>query len=266
MPLYRPKLKTELKKRLDSTWCDRLSLLLLDCIPSTNQLLWDKLAEGKTFPLVAIADQQTAGRGQWGRTWQSEQGGLYLSLGLPLGIPIQQGAHITLWSAWGMAETLRQNQIPVGLKWPNDLVLNQRKLGGIKTETKVYQDKIQQAVIGVGLNWANAVPETGINLQTFCEQHHLDPIDPMDSLETLAAIALQGILWGYQRYCDEGIEGILAAYLNYFVNLGQEICVENMLGIITGVSEQGELKVRLQSPGATTEIHLPLGSIQLGYA
>lgn len=49
----------------------------------------------------------------------------------------------------------------------NDLILNQRKLGGILTETKISGQFITQAVIGVGLNWENPVPEIGINLQTF---------------------------------------------------------------------------------------------------
>jgi len=61
---------------------------------------------------------------------------------------------------------LREHGIPVGLKWPNDLMLCGRKLGGILTETKVQQGRITKAVVGVGINW-NPVPETGINLLSF---------------------------------------------------------------------------------------------------
>ena len=260
--LYREKLEAEIEKWVDPEWQKSLSLLLFDTIPSTNQILWQELEKGDNDILIAIASQQTAGRGQWGRTWRSEKGGLYLSLGLRMEISIQQGAHITLWSAWGIAEALRQQQIPVGLKWPNDLVLGKKKLGGIKTETKIYQEKIIQSVIGVGINGSNIVPETGINLQTFINQNSSISII---SLEQLAAITIQGLFLGYQRYQNEGIESILSAYLDYFANLGQSVVIENSPGTITGITSQGELKVCLQSPGAKTEIIVPLGAIQLGY-
>ena len=168
--LDREKLETELRKYLDPAWLEKLSILLFDRIPSTNQIVWDSLEQGENNLLVAIASEQSAGRGQWGRSWQSEQGGLYLSLGLPMEMVIQKGPHITLWSAWGIAESLRQQGIAVYLKWPNDLILEKKKLGGIKTETKVYQEKIIQSVIGVGINGSNAVPSTGINLETFLNQ------------------------------------------------------------------------------------------------
>lgn len=260
--LDREKLETELRKYLDPAWQKNLSILLFDRIPSTNQIVWDNLEQGENNLLVAIASEQTAGRGQWGRSWQSEQGGLYLSLGLPMKIALQQGPHITLWSAWGIAKSLRQQGIAVSLKWPNDLILEKKKLGGIKTETKVYQEKIMQSVIGVGINSSNPVPSTGINLETFLNQKKNFSIP---SLETLAAITLQGLFLGHQRYQKEGIDSILSGYLEYFMNLGQTVLIENCPGMITGITTQGELKVRLKSPGATTEIILPLGSIQLGY-
>lgn len=260
--LYRQKLDVEIEKWVDPKWRSSLSLFLFEMIPSTNQIIWEYLEKRPNDCSVAIAFQQSAGRGQWGRIWQSELGGLYLSLGLPMKLSIQQGAHITLWTAWGIAEVLRQQQIPVSLKWPNDLVLGKKKLGGIKIETKIYQEKIIQSVIGVGINWSNSVPKTGINLQYFLGQKNPSLIS---SLEQLTALTIQGLFLGYQRYQKEGIESILSAYLEYFINLGESVVIENCQGIITGITSQGELKVRLQSPGAKKEIIVPLGSIQLGY-
>ena len=124
--LNREKLETELAKSLDRARLENLSILLFDQIPSTNQIVWDSLEQGENNLLVAIASEQTAGRGQWGRSWQSEQGGLYLSLGLPMEMSVEQGPHITLWSAWGIAESLRQQGIAVSLKWPNDLILEKK--------------------------------------------------------------------------------------------------------------------------------------------
>ena len=130
-----------------------LPLHIFDTVTSTNQVVWDLLAEGNPFPLLAIASQQTAGRGQWGRNWFSAVGGLYLSIGLKLQITAQNAPHLTLFSAWGIAENLPRYGLPVKLKRPIDLILQGRKLGGIKSETRIQQETITHCVIGVGINW-----------------------------------------------------------------------------------------------------------------
>jgi BirA family biotin operon repressor/biotin-[acetyl-CoA-carboxylase] ligase len=239
-----------------------LPILRFEQIPSTNQILWEQLEQGQTPPIAAIAIQQTAGRGQWGRHWQSEKGGLYLSLALAVDLTIESSPHLTLWSAWGIAERLRQLEIPVGLKWPNDLVLNQQKLGGIKCETKILHQQIQQAVIGVGLNWENPVPAQGITLKSFLASQSSRAIE---SLEQLVIITLQGLQLGYTRYQQSGIDSILQGYLPYFINLHQSIAIAGSSGVVTGITAQGELKVKLRSLNAQSEMILPLGAIQLGY-
>jgi BirA family biotin operon repressor/biotin-[acetyl-CoA-carboxylase] ligase len=76
---------------------------------------------------------------------------------------------------------------------------------------------------------------------------------------------LQGILSAYQRYLSEGIEFLLPSYLELLTSLGRCVTIEGCPGTITGVTTKGELKIRLQSPGSSTEICLPPGSISLGY-
>ena len=231
-------------------------------IPSTNQKLWEILDQGAKPPLVAIAAQQSAGRGQWGRQWDSPLGGLYLSLALEPNIAITDSFHLTLSTAWGIAMILRSYQIPVLLKWPNDLILQGQKLGGIKTEVRGKQGKIVQAVIGVGINWTNSVPATGIKLASFCRSQGISTIN---SLEMLAAIALKGLLSGYQGYSSRGIEDLLPEYLAILDSLGQTILLKGCSGQVIGVTSQGELRVRLNSPGAATETFLKPGQISLGY-
>jgi BirA family biotin operon repressor/biotin-[acetyl-CoA-carboxylase] ligase len=272
MALDQEKLLAEIAALLHADWQDCL-LLLFESIPSTNQALWEAIAQGQTPPIAAIAVQQTAGRGQWGRSWQSERGGLYLSLALDLNLTVQAATQVTLWSAWGIADLLRQYDIPVGLKWPNDLVLEGRKLGGIKCETKISQNHLSQVVIGVGINWENPVPDTGIQLSQYLSSptsptSPTSPSSPTSSishLEQLAAIVLQGLYLGFQRYSQEGITSIVKGYLDYFVNLNQSIVLDGSPGKIIGITDQGELRVKLQAPGASTEITVPPGMIRLGY-
>lgn len=229
---------------------------------STNQTLWGLIEQGAGAGTVVIASQQTAGRGQWGRQWQSQQGGLYLSLAIEPRLPASQSAQLTLCSAWGIATALRECGIPVSLKWPNDLVLAKRKLGGILTETRVHQGQIAKAVVGVGINWANEVPETGINLQSFCNEAGCPAIT---SLETLAAITLTGLASGYQFLAEKGIADLLPAYSALLTSLGQPVVLEGRQGVVVGVSSQGELKVRFDNEETGLETCLQPGEIALGY-
>ena len=241
-----------------------MSLHLFETLPSTNQTLWDLLNQGASGGTVVIAAQQTAGRGQWGRQWESTLGGLYLSMALTPQLQASNSAQLTMCGAWGIATALRSYDIPVFLKWPNDLLLLGRKLGGILTETRVNQGQITKAVVGVGINWSNHVPESGITLQSFC-QEQLSPKPRVTSLEMLAAIVLQGLHIGFQRWSELGIEGLLASYVELLDSLGRHVIVDGNPGAIAGVTPNGELRVCINSGEITREICLKPGTISLGY-
>jgi BirA family biotin operon repressor/biotin-[acetyl-CoA-carboxylase] ligase len=243
----------------------QINLQIFEELPSTNQKLWELLEQGLNPPLNAkdlehtqgvIALQQSRGRGQWGRQWRSQKGGLYLSLALSPNIPVNCAAHLTLLSAWGITTALRQQNIPVLIKWPNDLILNGRKLGGILSETRIQQQQITLAVIGVGINWLNSVPEMGINLQSYPQ---------ITSLEKLAALTLEGIISSYQQYLSQGIENIVPSYTQVLYSRGKQVTIDGCQGVIEGVTSQGELMVRLHSKGASAEVIFPPGTISLGY-
>lgn len=242
------------------------SIHLFETLASTNQTLWDLLEKGSKSGTVVIATQQTAGRGQWGRQWSSLSGGLYLSVAIAPNLPVQNSYQLTLCSAWGIATALRDQGIPVNIKWPNDLILCGRKLGGILTETKIHQGRITKAVVGVGINWANSVPTSGINLQSYQANHHAVTLN---SLEMLAAVTLSGIIAGNQRLPE--IDTLLLDYQKLLINIGDCVCVDGRSGIIVGITPTGELRVRLCSmidPNLLTapEICLKPGTISLGYS
>ncbi|MFB2936833.1 biotin--[acetyl-CoA-carboxylase] ligase [Aerosakkonemataceae cyanobacterium BLCC-F154] len=241
-----------------------LTLHLFDILPSTNQKLWQLIAQGAPPGTVVIAREQQAGKGQWGRQWYSPPGGLYLSLSLAPNLPAKQVAQLTMSSAWGIAQALRQIGIPVYLKWPNDLVISQYKLGGILTETRVQQERITKAVVGVGINWVNPVPETGINLQTWQENHPR----LISSIEMLAALTLSGIVAGYNSWQQSGVKALLPSYEKLLNNINCPVEVNGQQAIIVGVSENGDLRLCLHTNGDSppSEIHLPVGTISLGYA
>ncbi len=124
------------------------------------------------------------------------------------------------------------------------------------------KNKIVKAVIGVGINWCNPVPNVGINLEYYYANKTSIAID---SLEELAAIIGYGIVLGYQYYLSEGIEKLLKEYSSILNSIGKQIMINDCPGEAVGVTKDGKLKIEIKSPGATTVIALAPGQISLGY-
>jgi BirA family biotin operon repressor/biotin-[acetyl-CoA-carboxylase] ligase len=258
-------------------------IYLFDAIASTNRTLWELIDQrplNTPNPLpegsIVLAAQQHSGKGQWGRQWASAPGGLYLSIVLYPNLLLEDSAQLTLCTAWGIAKALREipgrlsgttNKIPVELKWLNDLVLNGRKLGGILTETRIQHDRITKAVVGVGINWTNPVPDVGINLQSVLQEQSVPLIE---SLEMLAAITTVGVMSGYQHWQTVGMKTLLPSYEALLVNLGQSVTLDDrsggISGTIVGVTAAGALRIRSTNhPDTVDEIFMKPGTISLGY-
>lgn len=293
---------------------------LFETLPSTNTHLW-KMLKAKTLPkaaagtpkaaagTVVIARQQSAGRGQRDRIWHSSPGGLYLSLALEPDWPVTHSAQLTCLSAWGIATAFNNLGIPIRVKWPNDLFYNGKKLGGILTETKLSQPSrcaptpssnrenlnttahIKQAVIGVGLNWHNSVPQTGTTLTKILESGSYGHAKTkINCLEILIAVVLRGILQGYFYQQRVGSQVFMKTYEKLLTQVGKTVSVEKGLivptsvsdstasdlavsdsvsryvsrcsGKVVGVSEEGYLEVALQ-PSARHLIDSPANSKSL---
>lgn len=225
-----------------------------EVVDSTNSWAWSLTCE-QSIPQVFVARQQTAGRGQWGRTWVSPVGGLYLSLWLPTA-PIPP-LLLTLVSAWGIADYLRQYRIPVLLKWPNDLVVRGRKLGGIKVEVRPTASHAA-VVIGVGINGSNPILPNAIAIQDCPEQ-------TVATLTNLAAGVSYGILGAIARYPQLKSSGFLTRYWELLETKQRSVTVAGGQGQIIGLTSRGQLRVRLVAPGASAEVVCEPGDVQIGY-
>ncbi len=130
-----------------------MTIEVMASIPSTNTELRSRIAR-LAGPLLLAAEQQTAGRGRAGRVWHAAPGdSLCFSLAWPFQGPVARLSGLSLMVGVVTAETLRALGWPVQLKWPNDLLLEDRKLGGILIETAPRATvPALWAVIGIGLN------------------------------------------------------------------------------------------------------------------
>jgi BirA family biotin operon repressor/biotin-[acetyl-CoA-carboxylase] ligase len=133
----------------------RLELLeIFDEIDSTNSYLMHQPGPRPGFLRTAATLNQTAGRGRYGKDWHSPPGsGLCVSMSYTCARKPENLAALTLAIGLGTIEALRVCDVPgVMLKWPNDLVLGDGKLGGILTEAKSHGQEVDSIVTGVGLN------------------------------------------------------------------------------------------------------------------
>lgn len=122
-------------------------------VESTNDVAFDLAKEGATEGTVVIADTQTKGRGRLQRTWISPSGfNLYMSIIFRPSISPKEASILTLVSSIALFETVNSYGIKCKIKWPNDLLINRRKVAGVLTEMEPDGERVQFVLVGLGIN------------------------------------------------------------------------------------------------------------------
>ena len=211
---------------------------------------------------LVIAESQTKGRGRLGRSWISPKyKGIYLSLILKPDILPANASIITLMTAVSICEGIRQiSGIEPQIKWPNDILIHNKKLGGILTELKAELDATSFVIIGIGLNVNNDSDELvkeAISLKVAKkglpadrQAGLLDRQENINRIELLQEI-LRKIEENYLILQKKGSQPILEKWRNYNVTLGRRIKVvchkEHVEGEAVDIDRDGGLLVRRDS-------------------
>lgn len=147
-------LPDEIRDGLDTKIFGKRDIAYFTETDSTNTRAKDLAVRGAPEGTLAVCEKQTKGKGRKGRTWFSpSQGGVYISLILRPTISPSEAPKITLLTAVVVAETLRPlTGLNVIIKWPNDILINGKKIAGILTEMSTEMDAIDHIVVGLGLN------------------------------------------------------------------------------------------------------------------
>lgn len=145
--------KSEIASRLHTKWAGR-ELYYYDSTGSTNQDVKRLLEEGAGEGVLAVAGAQTHGRGRRGRDWQSPpDNNIYMTLGLRPDFAPDMAPTITLVMALAVAAAMEDVcKLKSQIKWPNDVIVNGKKICGILTEMSLETGFIQYVVIGIGIN------------------------------------------------------------------------------------------------------------------
>ncbi len=122
-------------------------------VESTNDVAFDLAKEGATEGTVIIADTQTKGRGRLQRKWISPPGfNLYMSIIFRPSISSKDASILTLVSSVALFEAVNSYGIKCQIKWPNDLLINRRKVAGVLTEMELDGERVEFVLVGLGIN------------------------------------------------------------------------------------------------------------------
>ncbi|EOS38288.1 biotin--[acetyl-CoA-carboxylase] ligase [Lachnospiraceae bacterium] len=217
---------------------------------STNIRAKELGEKGAPHGTLAVAGQQSAGRGRRGRGWESPPGcSIYMSILLRPRFFPSKAPMLTLVMAYSVAKALQEcTGQEIRIKWPNDIVLNGKKLVGILTEMSSEIDYINHVVIGVGIN---------VNMDSFSEEiaktatsFRIETGQIMKR-STLIVEIMKHFERNYEAFLRAGdLSGIRTAYNGLLVNCGREVRIlgakEPYQALALGINDSGELLVRKQ--------------------
>lgn len=236
----------ELKRIRRTVWIGQ-EILCYQVIDSTNRKAKDLAADGYLSGTLVVAEQQEAGRGRSGRSWDSPQGsGISMSLLLKPEIAPDRASMLTLVAALAVGAAVeKQTGKSADIKWPNDLVMNGKKICGILTEMGMQGSCVDYIVVGIGINVHN---------ESFAEE--LSDKATSLFLETgvhpSRAAIIGEILEQFERYYEiflstEDLSRLVEEYDRHLVNCGRTVRVldpkEPFVGTARGITAAGELIV-----------------------
>jgi BirA family biotin operon repressor/biotin-[acetyl-CoA-carboxylase] ligase len=207
-------------------------------VGSTNDLLKDAARNGEAEGLVFVTDEQVAGRGRRGRSWTAPTGtSLLVSILLqPTWLPTSDAFLITILAAVAAAEAIEcVTALTVDLKWPNDLQISGRKLGGILVETEISHTQLHWVVIGCGINvnWnPRVIPELATTATSLSAE-----LDRPVARRALLQALLARLDDRYQLLRQGQRSALFEEWRSRLRTLGQTVRAETPHGPLIGIAE-----------------------------
>lgn len=218
---------------------------------STNDVCERLARDGAREGVVVFAEHQTRGRGRLGRRWTSPAGkGLWFSVLLRPALRPQEATQLTIAAAVGLARGLEAHTgFRPAVKWPNDLLADGRKLGGILTEIHAELDHVRWAVLGIGLDVNLTPADFPIELRRLATSLRIVTGRTWDRGD-LAAALLRELEAVYARVRRGGFAGVADEWEAFCTTLGHEVSVVQGARTIRGRAEAlddvGALLIRTQ--------------------
>ncbi len=229
----------------------------LDEVSSTSDVARELGESGAAEGTVVVAKRQTAGRGRREKRWFSPEGGLYFTVVLRPQVPASHSRLLSIMAALAVADTVELATLASAqLKWPNDIYVSGKKVGGVLIETHVRDGRVNLALVGIGINVSRPDDEAplyvGTNAIWLSDLVQKAP----DITELLAAVLGSFTTW-YQRLQSSDCASIMDAHNRRNLLMGRELEARTCDGVVVGrgmgIDSQGALLVE-DKDGAVTAI------------
>jgi BirA family biotin operon repressor/biotin-[acetyl-CoA-carboxylase] ligase len=227
------------------------SILFCQEVDSTNEWAKELAAFGAAEGTVAVAETQTAGHGRLGREWFSPKGGLWFSIILRPKLIAREATKLVFTAGLAVAEVLRKlYALRIETKWPNDVMVEGRKICGILAEMNTTGETVNYVIVGIGLNaninvkdaFPPELAETATSLETKLGRE-------VNIVELFRAL-IEKFEGCYDLFNEKGFASILAEWKKNAVFLGSDVEVtlgtETLRGVAVDVDDDGSLIIRLE--------------------
>jgi len=249
-PTTQPIQLSRVKDRLQTKILGHPVLLLRE-LTSTNDLAKELAVKDAREGTVVVAETQTIGKGRLGRKWASPAGGMWLSIILRPKTKPKHAPKLTLMASVAVAKTFsRLFQLKPEIKWPNDVLINHKKVCGILTETKTKGEALDFVILGMGINAnfdINALPASLRGSSTTLKEELGKKIEREILLRTL----LRETESLYILFLKEEFETILKEWRNHASFLGSYVeivsCKEIIRGWATDMDTDGALMIKINN-------------------
>ncbi|MGO4693142.1 biotin--[acetyl-CoA-carboxylase] ligase [Paenibacillus sp. 2TAB26] len=222
-----------------------------ETVESTQNLARAAAEEGALEGTLFVAEQQVKGRGRMGRGWISPRGkGIWMSMVLRPSVPIHFAPQLTLLTAVALCRSLKRlTGLPIGIKWPNDLLIEGKKISGILLESAAEDERLRYVIAGIGIS---------VNLE--------EADYPAELLEKATSLRISGQQkWSreeviadflkeweqlYFLYQEQGFSPIVTLWEALSVSLGKTVRLTTpqgeLVGIPIGLEESGAIRIQLE--------------------
>ncbi len=248
---------TELRNLRFNTKMLRPHLVYHEVVESTNEVAKELVMKGHGEGTLVIAGRQTHGQGRQGRFWESPSGGLYMSIIIEPKLPTEVLPLLNLLMSCAVADTVGGMGVKdISVKWPNDILISGRKVGGILGEVVGYDERFL-VILGVGVNLNTTLQDYSPDLQPTLTSMKdvLERAIPLRGFVTSLVEAIDIRL--LRVYAGQSFIAVLEEWRRVSSTLGQTVRVHDgervVEGLAVDVSATGSLLVESET-GITIEV------------
>lgn len=235
------------------------SVYFYESVTSTQQIAKEYAINGAKHGTLIVADEQKAGRGRMVRKWHSPKGtGIWASFILRPDIQITHASQLTLLTAVAVVQAIKEvTGIIPDIKWPNDILINGKKICGILTELQAEENRIQSVIIGIGINVNQTKTDFLEDIRDTATSLKIELCKTVDRTLLIQKLCftLEQLL---NLYLSDGFAPIKRLWETYAVSIGKQITARTLngtyQGLALGINDDGVLLLK-QADGEIKEIY-----------